>query len=195
MEKAQMSATSVAAIEDVRKNWAWLFGLGLIYDLLGVLGLVFTLAFTLAGVTLFGALLLVGAVAQIGQAVKCRDWRGSLLSLLQAALYASGGILILADPMMAAGFLTVALALAMIAIGVLRIGVALKHKQIPGGATMLGLSGAVAVVVGIFILVNWPVSGMFAIGLFISIELMMHGQGLLVLGAMARRAGEGAQAG
>ncbi len=190
-----MSATSAAAIEDVSKNWAWLFGLGLIYDLLGVLGLVFTLALTLASVTFFGALLMVGAVAQIAQAVKCRDWRGSLLSLLQAALYASGGILILADPMMAAGFLTVALAFALIAMGVLRIGVALKHKQIIAGAAMLGFSGAVAMAVGIFILVNWPVSGVFAIGLFISIELMMHGQALLVLGAMARQAGRMARAG
>ena len=36
-----MAATTVAAIEDIQKNWVWLFGLGLIYDLLGVLGLVF----------------------------------------------------------------------------------------------------------------------------------------------------------
>jgi len=184
-----MPATSIAALKDVHKNWVWLFGLGLIYDLLGVLGLAFTLAFTLAGVTFFGALLLAGAVAQIAQAAKCREWRGSLLSLLQAALYASGGILILADPMLAAGYLTVALAFALIAIGFLRIGVALKHKQIIAGAATLGFSGAVAVVVGVFILVGWPASGIFAIGLFISIELMMHGQGMLVLGAMARQAG------
>jgi uncharacterized membrane protein HdeD (DUF308 family) len=185
-ERRRCMAASTNVPEDVRKHWGWLFALGLAFDLLGVLGLVFTLAFTLAGLTVFGFLLLLGAAAQITQSFRCRDWRGSLLGLLQAALYSAAGILVLADPLAAAGYLTVMLSFALIAIGVVRIGAALKHKEVLAGATMLGLSGLLAVLAGVFILVNWPISGLFAIGLFLSIELMIHGQALLVLAIMAR---------
>ncbi len=172
--------------EDVRNYWGWLFALGLSFDLLGVLGLVFTLAFTIHGVAFFGALLLLGAAAQIVQSFRCRDWRGSLLSLLEAALYSVAGILILTDPLVTAGYLPVMLAFALIAMGAVRIGVALKHQEIMAGAAMLGLSGIVALLAGVFILLNWPISGVFAIGLFLSVEMMMHGQALLVLAIMAR---------
>jgi uncharacterized membrane protein HdeD (DUF308 family) len=185
-----MNGTVAArGVEDVQQCWGWLFGLGLVFDLLGVAGLVFTLALNVADVTVFGLLLLVGAVAQIIQAVRCREWRGSLLSLLEAALYAAGGILMLSDPLVAAGYLTVALAFALIAMGAVRIGGALKHGAIVAGAAMLGFSGLVAMAAGVFILLNWPMSGVFAIGLYLSIELMMHGQALLVLGIMARHSG------
>jgi uncharacterized membrane protein HdeD (DUF308 family) len=50
------------------------------------------------------------------------------------------------------------------------------------------LSGFISVLLGLIIAVKWPVSGLFVIGLFVAIELIMHGWSYIFIALAAKSA-------
>jgi uncharacterized membrane protein HdeD (DUF308 family) len=73
-----------------------------------------------------------------------------------------------------------------ISVGLFRVILALTNRD-AGGWLWLLLAGVAALVLGGLLLAKWPVSGLFAIGLFVAIELIMQGWTLVVLSMAARR--------
>ena len=59
-------------------------------------------------------------------------------------------------------------------------------KPIGGGGMML-LDGILGVLLGIFIVAQWPASGSWAIGLLVGIKLIVDGMALFALGMVARK--------
>ena len=49
------------------------------------------------------------------------------------------------------------------------------------------ISGIASIVLGIMILNSWPVSGMWVIGMFVAIELIFNGWGMMMLGLAAKK--------
>jgi hypothetical protein len=99
-----------AVFGEVRRNWGWLLGLGIIFVILGIIGLGMTFAVTMASVMMFGVLLLVGAGAQFVDAAKCKGWKGIISHILIAFLYFVAGIGAIFDPLGASSMLTLMLA-------------------------------------------------------------------------------------
>ena len=95
---------------DVRANWGWLLALGIVFVILGFIGLGMTFAVTMASVLMYGVLLLIGAGAQFVDAAKCKGWKGIIWHVLIALLYAVAGIAVIADPLAASAILTLMLA-------------------------------------------------------------------------------------
>lgn len=174
---------------DARKNWGWLLALGVLSTILGVFGLGMALAFTLAGVLLFGVLLLVGGAFQLVDAFTQKGWKGTLVLTLIALIYLAAGVLIVLDPIGAAVALTLLLGGAFVIIGALRVGTAFQHKGVPGWGWALA-GGLVTVLLGLLVVAGWPVSGLWVIGLIISIELIINGITHIAFGLAARRAGQ-----
>ena len=75
-EKASGNAQETV-FGEVRRNWGWLLGLGIIFVILGIIGLGMTFAVTMASVMMFGVLLLVGAGAQFVDAPDDRRDEGA----------------------------------------------------------------------------------------------------------------------
>ena len=46
----------------------------------------------------------------------------------------------------------------------------------------VALSGAITILLGIVILAHWPVSGLFALGIFLGIDLVVAGVGWIFIG-------------
>src|SRR3990172_12323454 len=105
---------------DVRANWGWLLALGIVFVILGFIGLGMTFAVTMASVLMYGVLLLIGAGAQFVDAAKCKGWKGIIWHVLIALLYAVAGIAVIADPLDASAILTLMLAGALIVVGLAR---------------------------------------------------------------------------
>ena len=192
---SQETATSPGAgsevFGDLRKNWGWLLALGIVFIILGTIGLGMTFALTVASLLVFGVLLLVGGGVQILQAIKDKGWRSVVWHLLMALLYLLAGIAVLGDPVLASLVLTLMLAGAIAAIGIIRVVVAIQHRDMKGWVWSL-LSGIVSIVLGVLIYAQYPVSALWLIGLFVAIDLIVHGWSYIFLALAAREAGKAA---
>jgi uncharacterized membrane protein HdeD (DUF308 family) len=168
-------------------SWGWLLALGLLSLILGSIGLGMEVLMTIASVQLFGVLLLVGGVVQLLNAFQCKGWKGMLGQVAIALLYIAAGVVCIADPLGASGVLTLAIAGILMGIGAMRLVMAIQHRGHPGWGWVL-LAGALAVALGVMVLLGWPESSLWVIGLFVSIELIFNGWSLVFLALAARAA-------
>jgi uncharacterized membrane protein HdeD (DUF308 family) len=181
---------AAAAFGDVRKNWGWLLGLGVLAILLGTVGLGRALTVTLAGVFFFGWLILIAGIFELAELFQCRGWQSLVWQALVAVLHILAGIFVLQNPLLASSVFTLLLAAAIFAGGMLRIVLALQHRD-HGGWIWALIGGIAGVVLGGMIASGWPASSFFVIGIFISIELILHGWTLVAL-ALAAHSADGA---
>ncbi|MEE8312345.1 MAG: HdeD family acid-resistance protein [Candidatus Binatia bacterium] len=185
-------ATATPAIDSgfgqLQHNWGWLLAAGILSVVLGTIGLGMSLALTLASVLFFGVFLVIGGVIELVQAFKSRGWKSFVLHVGIAGLHIVAGVVIMADPLVASSLLTLLLAGAIIGIGGARIVMALQHRDTSGWPLCL-LSGVVSLALGAMIISHWPVSGMWVIGLFVAVELIMNGFSEITLALAARAAG------
>lgn len=179
---------------DVRKNWGWMLGFGILSIILGTIGLGMTPYLTLVGVTFFGALWAVGGAFQLAHAFKCKGWKSTLGNVLIGLIYIGAGLVMAIDPLRAAVVLTLMLGVVFLVVGALRIGVAFQHKGTRGWGWALA-GGIVSIVLGLLVLSGWPVSGDWFIGLVIAIELIVNGWTYIFAGFAARSAGRGSAPG
>ncbi len=167
-------------------HWGWLFLLGAIQLLGGVLALALPLVATWAGVVFFGAVLLASGVMQVVHAVQVRGWQGMLWHLLSGALYVLGGLVLLTHPLVGALAWTLVLAAMFIVDGVLRVVTALQVRPRDGWG-VFAAGGVVSVLVGLLVWFKWPDSATWAIGLLLGVNLIFHGAALVALSLVYRR--------
>jgi uncharacterized membrane protein HdeD (DUF308 family) len=186
-DESTLTTLQVAISNDLEKNWGWLLVLGLVSIALGTLGLYMTFALTLVSVLFFGALILGAGVVQLVQALSCTGWKSVFWHVLIALLYIAAGVDIMLNPVIASELLTLILAGILVAIGLLRIIIAIQSRA-TGGWVWTLLSGLVSIALGAMIYSQWPTSGMWVIGLYVAIELIFHGWSSLFIALAARRA-------
>jgi len=186
--EATLSTLQGALFGDLQKNWGWLLALGISSIVLGTLGFYMTFALTLTSVLFFGVLLLVGGTFQIAQAFTCKGWKAVLWHVLIGLLYVAAGIDIIYNPMRASEILTLILAGILIAVGVSRIIMAIQIRGAVDGWYWSLLSGLVSILLGGMIIAQWPVSGLWVIGLFVAIELLFNGWSTIFVALAARKA-------
>jgi len=164
-----------------------LLALGILFIILGTIGLGMTFLLTIVKVLFLGVLLLIGGAAQLIEAFKHKGWKSLLWNILIALFYLGAGALVIYDPVGVSIALTLVLAFALIAIGIFRIIMALQFK-LAQVRWMTLLSGIASIVLGALILAQWPVSGLWVIGLFVAIELIIHGWSYVFIALAARQA-------
>jgi uncharacterized membrane protein HdeD (DUF308 family) len=176
-----------AIFGELQKNWGWLLFLGILFIILGFIGLGRLFALTLASAFFFGILIIIGGVAQFVEALKCKGWKGVAFHVLIAILYVVGGVFVIQDPLAASVMLTWVLAAVLIFAGILRIVMAIQLRSAgPWVVPLLG--GVISIILGGMILAQWPLSGLFVIGLFVAIELIVNGWSYIFIALSARNA-------
>ncbi len=185
--KAALEAVQDAVFGKLKKNWGWLLALGIVCIALGTLGLYMTFAYTLATVWAFGMLILAAGIFQLINTYLCKGWKSVLWHVLIALLYVAAGGVIALDPLLASSFLTLVLAGILIAVGVSRIVIGIQLRPADGWYWPL-LSGLVSILLGGMIIAQWPASGLWVIGLFVAIELIVNGWSYLFVALAARKA-------
>lgn len=166
-------------------KWGWFVALGVVLLGLGVLAWLDVAIVTLASTVVIGTLLLVGGVFQVLHAFMNPRWRGFIFGLLAGVLYVIGGLLIISEPVQGAILLTILLVAAIIVGGIVRIVLALRHREVRAWGIVL-LSGVVSFVVGILLYANMPWPGLWLLGTLIAIELLIQGAGWLYFGIALR---------
>src|SRR5450432_2749938 len=141
------TTSETSAVGQLRANWGWLLGLGILFLVLGFIGLSCVVTLTLTSALVFGILVLIGGVAQIIEAFKCTGWESVLWHIMIALLYVVAGISILIDPAAASMIWTAIIAGALVFVGISRIVIALGHR---GSRSWVGLllSGIISLALG-----------------------------------------------
>ena len=191
MTEKQPDNTGIAdtIFGDIKKNWGWLLALGVGSVILGTIGLGMAFTLTVAGVLLFGLLLVLAGLFQLFGAFKCKGWKSTALHVVIGLLYVVAGVVAVSDPISAAVALTLVIGAAFLAVGALRLIMAFQHRGSRGWIWALA-GGIVSLLLGTLIILEWPVSGLWIIGLFIAIELIVNGWTTIFVALAARQAGK-----
>lgn len=169
----------------LRRNAPAFFILGVLMVVFGTfaLGWACLTTLTVTAVWVFGVMLIVGGVAELVTAV--RGGRGHrLLHLVLGVLYLLVGGMFMNEPKDSAVRLTLIIAIFLMAGGLMRIVFALAER-FPGRGSVL-FNGVVSLILGVMIYRQWPVSGLWAIGLFLGVELLLNGWAWIALGVAAK---------
>lgn len=178
------SPLMVTKHESLREIWAFLTGMGIALMILGTVAIGSSLIATLATVLVFGILLLLGGLFQVVTAFWGRSWRGFFLQLLAGVLYLIVGVFMIDNPVETAVGLTLLVAAGLLVGGILRTVLSVVERFDGWGWALL--NGVVSLVLGAAIWRQWPLSGLWIIGLFVGIEMLFSGVSWVMLGLAVR---------
>lgn len=171
-------------LRELREKWGWLLAVAVLLTLLGTVAIGASVAVTLTTMVFLGWLMIVGGAAGVANAFACKRWGGFFLDLLTGILYAVVGFMVVSNPGASAVTLTLLIAMFLIFGGIFRIAVAVMVR-FPNWVWLL-LQGIVNLLLGIAIYRQWPLAGLWVIGLFVGIELILNGWSLAMLALAAR---------
>ncbi len=167
-------------------GWKWITALAVIFALLGSTGLFTALTLHTLHAQTLGVLLGVGGLLQIWQCLRVSGWKGRLWHFIIAVLYLGAAGLVLSSPEQASGLFATLIAGILLAIGISRLFLALRSDK-AGGSIITLISGLGALALGALLVLKWPVSGLFAVGLFVSLDLMLQALSVFAIARAARK--------
>ena len=182
--RALASAFHFSEVEAARTCWGGFFALGLIMTLLGAFAIWAAAATTLFSVVFTGLVLLAAGVVQVVHGFLAREWKGLFLSLLVGIAYFITGLLCLSNPTLTAVAFTFLAGVYCLSIGLFRILATLFYRFRYWGWVFF--NGLVTTLLGVMIIAQWPVSGLWIIGLFVGVDLLLAGWSLIMLSISVR---------
>jgi uncharacterized membrane protein HdeD (DUF308 family) len=164
---------------EIIHNWGWIlvFGLGLVA--LGVAAIIRSVVATVVSMMFFGWLLLFAAGIEVAQTVIAGRWTGMFQHLAAAILFGVVGLLIILRPVVTAEILTLLMGAFFLASGLFQI-VAPALTSLPDWGWHV-LNGIITLLLGLLVLAQWPVTGLWVIGMFVGIELVFYGVAWIAL--------------
>ena len=188
-----MTELSSTQIQDIRakvlgaaaKVPGTLIGLGILFIVLGMIGVAGQVLFSFVSINILGIFLFAGGILQGAHAFQSTGWKSVSIQLIFAVLYIIGAVYVWAFPIPALEVITLWLAAIFFVTGVLRLIAAFQHRHF-GEWIWLLLSAALSILMGVLIMNSYPASSLWLPGLLIAIELLLQGWSLLFLGFAAR---------
>lgn len=172
-------------LPSVHKYWGWFLAIGLLLIALGALAIGYAGWATEFTVILFGFLLAGAGILQIVSGFYTIKWTGFSLSLLLGLFYIVAGILCIFKPMQSASAISLLIAALLLVGGSFRLISALFHRFDHWGWVIF--NGLISFFLGLLILAEWPTSGLWVIGLFVGIDLLLMGSYWVGLSLAARK--------
>ena len=154
------------------------------------LGIVATLTAglsTIVAVDFFGWILVIAGAGVTLHAFWAKRWSGFFLQLLSGLLYLVAGWMLATHGELSAIALTVVIVISFVMQGAFRIGAALSTR-IDGWDGLL-VSGIITLLLGLMIWNEWPLSGVWVIGLFVGIDMFFYGGWFVSLALAVRTLG------
>jgi uncharacterized membrane protein HdeD (DUF308 family) len=181
-----LSTNGGTELAPLRAKSGWIIALGVVYVLAGLVALGSVVFATVVTVFVVGIMMLIAGVAEVINSFQIKSWGKFLLWLLLGVLYILAGFVTFENPLLAAAVLTLMLGFALIVSGIMRLILAFNMKQeMPW--VWVALSGVITLLLGLIIVAHWPVSGLYILGLFLGIDLVIAGAGWIGIGFGLRR--------
>jgi len=172
----------------VTKDRKRLMGYGILSIIFGFIGLYMSTIMTMTTILILGIFMLLVGVVFLVEAFSSPEWQGKLLNLGLSILYIGAGAITITNPIATAVWFTLFLAVFLGMIGVLRIIMAFQIKSRTRAWVWVAFGGVLNILLGVLVYMGWPESGLWVIGMFISIELIIHGFNAIVLSRIVKEA-------
>jgi uncharacterized membrane protein HdeD (DUF308 family) len=164
----------------LRGHWMLFVLLGCVLVVLGAVALASPWVATLATAVVLGWLLIAGGVTEAVGAFWSRGWSGFIVPVLSGLLSILVGLLFVLAPADAALAVTLSLSCLLLLAGVAKMAAVLNCRFAAWGWSLL--NGATDAILGMLILLWWPMSGFWLIGVFVGISLLFRGFNWIALG-------------
>jgi len=158
---------------------------GVIAIILGMLAMLTPGLTGISVIFLLGVFVLVGGIVRIIWAFEAGSFGKGVLMFAIGGLTLLCGIILVANPLFASGVLTIMLALYFILDGISEIAAGVRLRPGSGWGWML-FGGIVSILLGMIIWRQFPLSGVWAIGILLGIKLFFVGL-IMVMGGSAVR--------
>ena len=161
--------------------------LGILSLVLGVIGLFMSTAVTIASTVVFGVFMVIAGILFFMESFSQEGTGSKILMLLVGVLYIIGGTAMTLHPSSSAAWITLFMAFILIFIGVVRIVSGFLMRKESAAWIAIVINGVLGLILGVLIYNNWPESGLWVIGMFISIELIMQGIVVLFISSASKK--------
>lgn len=167
--------------------------MGFFAIVLGVIAIIAPAVAAGAVVIIVGLTLLAVGIAEVVEGFRAASGSDRWVPLLLGLISGIAGVLVLAHPILGLGFLTLLLVAFFIVEGLFKLVAAFRYRPHPGWLWMLA-GGALSLVLGLLIWNQWPLSGVWAIGILVGVDLLTTGLSLVVLGSAVKSVAQGRSA-
>jgi uncharacterized membrane protein HdeD (DUF308 family) len=181
-----VQALEIQIPQEMVQYWGWFLALGIGLVVLGVAAVARAITATIVSMMFFGWLLLIASSIEVVQAVMVGHWAGFFHHLLSAILFGVTGALLVTRPLVSAEVATVFMAMFFIIGGLFQV-IGSFVFTLPGWGWQ-ALDAAITLLLGLLVLAQWPISGLWVIGLFIGIDLIFYGCAWIALALGLRTA-------
>jgi uncharacterized membrane protein HdeD (DUF308 family) len=154
--------------------------LGIALIALGVAAILTPVVAGSALVIVIGFILLLAGTVPIVRELKAEASMEKAIGLILGIITALTGIAVIGHPLFGLAFLTVLLVGYFVVEGVWKIVVSFRYKPATGWKWLLA-SGALSLILGLLIWRQWPVSGLWAVGVLVGVNLLGTGLALVTL--------------
>ena len=186
LSAAQLQEIRTVVLGAAAKAPGALIGLGILFIVLGMIGVAGQVMFSFVTINVLGAFLIIGGGLQFAHAIKSHGWKSVGIQIVLAVLYIVAGLFTWAFPIPALEGITLWLAAIFFVTGFLRLVSAFQHRHF-GEWFWLVLLSAISILMGVMIMNGYPSSSLWLPGLLIAIELLLQGWSMLFLGLAARK--------
>lgn len=171
-------------LRSIKERAHWIILLGVLLIILGSLAVTFAFASTLLSVIVLGALLFASGIIEGAKSCTVQRWSTFFLHILLSILYVFAGIYMMLYPALTAINLTLLFAILFVMSGIFKIFFALVKT--PPHSMWLFFNGIISILLGILIWQQWPFAGLWALGVFLGIDLVFTGLTWVMLGIAAK---------
>jgi len=176
-------------VQEAKKNAGWLVALGVLTAIAGCLAIASPLLSGLTVVVLIGIALAIGGVARTIAAFSAGSFGQGTLAFIGGILTFGAGLVLAARPGIGLATLTLMLGGYLLVDGISSAILAFHVRPERGWGSLL-FSAVMGVILGFLLLREWPLSGAWAIGTLVGVNLLVSGFSLISVGSAARSLAE-----
>jgi uncharacterized membrane protein HdeD (DUF308 family) len=177
--------------EGLARTWKTLRGIGIAAIVIGAIAILLPELFSLGAAVFVGCVLIIVSAALTAAAFTAHGVGSLLARLAWALLTFLVGLWLILEPHNGTLTLTLVLGIYFLLMGLTRLIVAFMGRGTPN-AGWVGLSGACGLIIGILVLVKFPSSADWAIGLLVGIDLIFLGWTLISVAQVGKEISRGA---
>ncbi|HIG44012.1 MAG: HdeD family acid-resistance protein [bacterium] len=177
---------STPLLDGIRENASLTVAVGIILLVIGTFALVSPFVAGLTISIMVGVLLAIGGVSKCVLAFKTGVFGRGLLMFVLGSLMTITGLYMVVQPAAGLISLTLILVIYLVVTGVFELIIALQVRPEAGWGWLM-FNAAVTLVLGIMLWHQFPLSGVWAIGVLFGIKMIFSGWALVYLGRSVKR--------
>lgn len=172
--------------EKVKKSLSYVTAIGVLLLILGIVAIYYPEGIGEVTVTIIGVFLIIGGMLRLMFSFLSFSMGSLLIKVIYSLIMIFAGGWIIINPDMGLKGLTMVFAVYFLVDGLTTLIYSFNLMPVGGGMYML-LDAIVSLVIGGFILYNWPETGQYALGTYLGIKLILDGLMLALTGQAVKK--------